>query len=96
MMRTKANERLKESGGKSTREGAKTGVGRHERMKRDRGTNDRDERSRGIEIHISDAFAMTRPTSPFKLTRHTALMKRNLFDSSSSSLVKTDDSRWPC
>ena len=77
MMRTKANERLKESGGKSTREGAKTGVGRHERMKRDRGTNDRDERSRVIEIHIVDVFDMIRPTSPFKLAKHTSLMKRN-------------------
>jgi hypothetical protein len=29
-----------EHGGKSTREGAKNGVGRRERMKRDRGIND--------------------------------------------------------
>ena len=35
---------------KSTREGPKSGVVRHERLKRGRGMNDRDERSRGIEI----------------------------------------------
>ncbi len=63
--------------GKSTREGAKIGVGRHERMKRVRGINDRDERSRGIEIRIADAFAMIKPTLPFKLAKHTVLRKRN-------------------
>ena len=62
------------------REGTKSGVGRHERMKRDRGINDRDERSREIEIHIVDVFVMImqiRPTVPFKLAKHTALMKLN-------------------
>ena len=56
MMSTKANEKLKstlimcrlvEHGGKRTREGAKSGVGRRERMKRGRGMNGRDDRSRG-------------------------------------------------
>ena len=34
--------------------------------------NDRDERSRGIEIHIVDVFDMIKPTAPFKLAKHTA------------------------
>ena len=54
------------------REGVKSGVGRHERMKRDRGMNDREERSRGIEIRITDVFVMIRPTVPFKLAKHEA------------------------
>ena len=41
-------------------------------MKRDRGTNNRDERSRGIEIHIADAFVMIRPPAPFKLAKHSS------------------------
>ena len=55
-----------------TRDGAKIGVGRHERMERDRGSNDRDERSRGIEIHITDAFVMIRPPAPLKLAKHSS------------------------
>ena len=53
-----------EHGGKSTR-----GVGRRERMKRDSGMRDRDERSRGIEILMSDAFTMIKPTEPFRLPK---------------------------
>ena len=40
---------IPEHGGKSTREGAKTGVGRRERMNRGSGMKDRDERSRGLK-----------------------------------------------
>ena len=71
----------------------KNGVGGREHMKRDRGMNDRDERSRGIEIHTTDVFTMIKPTSPLKLVKHEALRKRNWSDSSVTSLVKTDPSR---
>ena len=66
-----------EHGGKSTREGDKNGVGRRERMERGRGMNRRDERSRGADIHTVDAFAMIKPTEPFKLAKHTARRKQN-------------------
>ena len=45
-------------------------MGRHERMKRGSGMKDRDERSRGIEIRIADAFGIIKPTVPFKLVKH--------------------------
>ena len=51
---------------KITIEGAKNGVGRRERMKRGSGMKVRDERSRGIEIHITDPFFIIKPTTPFK------------------------------
>ena len=84
--------------GKSTREGVKRGVCRHERMKRERGMKGRDERTRGIEICISDDFTMIKPTAPFKLAKHGALRKRNWSDSSGSSLAKleADASRREC
>jgi hypothetical protein len=53
-------------------EGAKSGVGRRERMNRGRGTQGREERSKGIEIRIADAFAIIKPTAPFKLAVHEA------------------------
>ena len=59
------------------REGDRIGVGRRERMKRGIGMKDRDERSRGIVIHIADAFAIIKPTVPFKLAKHQVLRKRN-------------------
>ena len=70
MMTNRANESLKytlacaaraERGGKRTREGSRSGVGRHERMKRGSGMKDRDERSRGIEIHIVDVVVIIKP-----------------------------------
>ena len=75
------------------REGAKSGVGRHERIKHGRGTQDRDERSNGIEIRIADAFAIIKPTAPLRLAKHEARRKRNWSDSSGNSLAKADDSR---
>ena len=85
--------RLTEHRGRSTREGARSGVGRHERMKRGIGMEDREERSKGIEIHISDAFAIIKPTTPFKLAKHEARRRRNWSDSSGNSLAKGDVSR---
>ena len=103
MMSTQVHERVKytvsmchletERGGKSTRQGSKSCVGRRERMKRGNGMKDRDERSRGIEIRTADAFDMIKPTTPFKLAKHDALRKRNWSDSSGNSLTKTDASR---
>ncbi len=58
---------LVRNGGKRTREGVRNGVGRHERMKRGNGMKVRDERSRGIEIHIVGVFTIIKPTAPFKL-----------------------------
>ena len=45
------------SGGKRTREGAKSGMGRLERMKYGSGIKDREDKSRGIEILITEVFA---------------------------------------
>ena len=71
MMSNEDNERLKrdthhvvEHGGKSTRDGAKNGVGRHKRMKCGRRTQDREERSKGIEIHIVDVFGLSNRLHP--------------------------------
>jgi hypothetical protein len=41
-------------------------------MKLDSGMKDLDERSRGIEILISDVFAMINPTEPFRLLKQVA------------------------
>ena len=49
-------------GGKSTRKGAESGVGRREWIKQVSGMKDRDERSRGMEIRMADAFATIEPT----------------------------------
>jgi hypothetical protein len=54
---------------------------------------DREERSKGIEIHIADVFTIIKPTVPFKLGIHEVLTKRNWSDSSGNSLAKTDSSR---
>jgi hypothetical protein len=53
----------------------------------------REERSKGIEIRIADAFAIIKPTAPFKLAKHEARRKRNWSDSSGNSLAKADASR---
>ena len=62
-------------------------------MKRGSGMEGREERSKGIEIRIADAFAIIKPTAPFKLAKHEALRKRNWSDSSGNSLAKADASR---
>ena len=62
-------------------------------MKRDRGMNDQDERSRGVEIRIPDDFTIIKQTVLFKLAKHSSLRKRNWSDSSGSSFVKVDASR---
>ena len=97
MMSNEANERLKRDTqhvqGKGLKIQLKIGVGRHERMNHGRGMQDREERSKGIEIRIADAFAIIKPTVPFKLAKHETRRKRNWSDSSGNSLVKVDVSR---
>ena len=50
----------------STSRGAKSGVGRRERIKNGMGMQGREEMSKGIEIHIADSFVIIKPTTPFK------------------------------
>ena len=38
-------------------------------MKREVGMKDREERSKGNEIRIADAFTIIKPTTPFKLAK---------------------------
>jgi hypothetical protein len=60
--------RLKtEHGGKRTREGTKSGVGRLERMKCGKGIKGRDERSIDIEVLITDDFSKINTTEPLRL-----------------------------
>jgi hypothetical protein len=49
-------------------EGATSGIGRLERMKHGNGIKDRDDRSIGAEILISDSFVKINPTDPLRLT----------------------------
>ncbi len=51
-------------------------MGRRERMKRGSGIEDREERSKGIEIRITDTFVIIKPTAPFKLAKHEARRNR--------------------
>ena len=74
--------------GKTQGKELKTGWDDTERMKRGRGMEDRDERSRGIEIHIPDVFAIIKPTTSFKLASHKARRKRNWSDSSGNSFAR--------
>ena len=67
-------------GGKRTREGAKSGIGRLERMKHGYGIKGRDDRSNGIESFMSDsekAFAKINPTDPLRLGKQVARRKRS-------------------
>ena len=52
-------------------------MGRRERMKRDSGIKDRNDRSRGIEILMADAFAKIKPTDPFQLATQAVRRNRN-------------------
>jgi hypothetical protein len=63
--------------GKKNREGAKSGTGRLEQMKLSNGINDRDDKSNGIEILVSESFSKIKPTDPLMLTYQTTQRKRN-------------------
>ena len=77
-MSNEADERLKgdtqhvplRQNTEKKKRGVKNVVGRHERMKCGRGMQVREERSKGIEIRIADAFFIIKPTEPFKLAKH--------------------------
>ncbi len=60
--------------------------GRLGRMKRDSSIKDRYDKSRGIEILMSEAFAKINPTDPLILAQQVARRKRNWSDSSGISL----------
>jgi hypothetical protein len=57
--------------GEKTREGTKSVVGLLERMKHGRGVK-LDDKSSGMEILMSEAFAKINPTDPLILSRQTA------------------------
>ena len=59
-------------------------------MKRGRGMEDREERSKGIEIRITNDLVIIKPTAPFKFAKHEALRKRNWSDSSGNLLCLAD------
>ena len=50
-----------------TREGVRSGVRHLERMKRGSGIKDRDDKSIGIEILMTDAFAKINPKESLKI-----------------------------
>jgi hypothetical protein len=58
--------------GEKTREGVKSGVTRLERMKHGSGIKDRDDKSSGIEIRMTDDLAKINPTDPLILTKQVA------------------------
>ena len=65
-------------------------------MKSGRGIKDLDDKSRGMEILMTEAFTRIKPTDPLILGRHTSRRKRKWSDSSGMSLDKADLalSRW--
>ena len=87
---------LAEHRGRKTREGAKSGVERLERIKRGSGIKGQDDKSRGIEILMTEVFDKINPNDHFKLVKKTVWRKRNWPDSSGSSLDRSDSSRWAC
>ena len=82
--------------GEKTREGARSGVTRLDRMKRGSGIKDRDDRSSGIEIRIADALAKINPTDPLILAKEAPRRNLNRSDSSGISLARAEASRWAC
>jgi hypothetical protein len=64
-----------EHGGKRIREESKSVVGRLERMKHDSGIKDRDDKSNGTEIFMTDDFTKINPTDPLKWVKQTSSSK---------------------
>jgi hypothetical protein len=62
-------------------------------MKHGSGINDRDDRSSGIEIRMTDALAKINPTDPLILGRQTAGRNLNYSDSCGRSLTRVEASR---
>ena len=63
---------MAERRGGKTREGAKSGVARLERMKHGSGIKGRDDKSNGIEIRMADALGKINPTDPLILAKQAA------------------------
>jgi hypothetical protein len=80
--------------GEKTREGAKCVVGLLEWMKHGRGIKGRNDKSRGMEILMTEAFAKINPTDPLILAKQAEREKRNWPDSSGITLARPDASRW--
>ena len=53
-------------------------MGRRERMKQGNGMDDREESSKGIEIRITDSFAINKPTTPFKFAEQLVVYYESL------------------
>ena len=51
---------------------------------------DREERSKGIEIRISDSFSIIKPTAPFKFAKHESF----LFILRGKARVKDNTDTW--
>jgi hypothetical protein len=88
--------RIKKGENEKTREGARSGVTRLDRMKRGSGIKGRDDRSSGIEIHIAETLPKINPTDPLILANQAARRNLNCSDSSGISLVRAEASRWAC
>jgi hypothetical protein len=82
--------------GEKTREGAKSGVTRLDRIQRGSGIKDRDDRSRGIEIRIDEVLVKINPTDPLILAKQAVRRNLNCSDSSGISLARAEASRWAC
>ena len=65
---------------------------RLDRMKRGSGIKDRNDRSIGIEIRISEAFVKINPTDPLILAKQAARRNLNCSDSSGNSLARAEES----
>jgi hypothetical protein len=62
--------------GEKKREGVKSVVDLLERKRRGGGIKGLDDKSSGMEILMSEAFAKIKPTDPLILARHSARRKR--------------------
>ena len=71
-------------------------MGHLERMKHGCGIKDRDDKSSGVEIHMTDVLAKINPTDPLLLAKQTARRNLNCSDSSGISLARAEASRWAC
>ena len=62
-------------------------------MKHGSGIKDRDDRSIGIEIRITEALAKINPTDPLILAKQASRRNLNCSDSSGNSLTRAEASR---
>jgi hypothetical protein len=63
--------------GKKTREWTTSGVGHLERMKHGSGISGRGDKSRGIEMIITEVFSRINPSEPLRLSKEVERRKRN-------------------